>query len=510
MRLLRSPYFLGLTFVIALAALLQSTYHSLRFDQRKVNDAIVEAQSQAKDLVKAVVKPKRTPGQPEPYYGDLPSMAAINIRDAVLDEIHAGLDYPWSMEFVDPDTLLIAEFGGSMQLLTLSDKSLKSVGNVPKPPSNKGQIGLLDIALHPKFETNRRLYFSHVIAKPGEADRFTTALSTAILEDSKLTQIKRLLVALPFAKSHSNFGGAIAFDDAGYLFFATGDRSVRKRAQNPAFLNGKILRLHDDGRIPEDNPFVGVAKTRPEIYALGVRNPQGLAYDSVTGSLYESEHGPMGGDEVNVIRRGLNYGWPTITYGANYTTDNIGVGTAADGFEQPLYYYLPSIATSPLAVYRGAMFPEWEGDLLVGALRGSHISRLDLFGNRVVSERGILDEVKGRVRDIKIASDGSIYILVQNRGRLFRLHRSEKKQDKIALSKGEYVYAGVCASCHSTGVAGAPQLQDRDEWQNRLRKGRDVLYRHSIDGFEGMPAKGLCEQCSDADIRAAVDYMLEK
>ena len=276
-------------------------------------------------------------------------------------------------------------------------------------------------------------------------------------------------------------------------------------------LNGKIIRLHDDGSIPRDNPFVGDPAVDDKIYALGVRNPQGLVFDSATGILYESEHGPMGGDEINRIEAGANYGWPVISYGADYTTQKKGVGTARHGMEQPLFYYLPSIATSPLTIYRGTMFPEWEGDLMVGALKGSHVNKLDLLEGRILSEHRILRELKGRIRDIKVAQDGSVWILVQNGGRLFRLYRDPTRTDleDPEQRKGGVVYKIICASCHSAGLPGVPQLDNPDEWRERVAGGRERLYRNTIDGMGAMPPRGLCENCSDEELRATVDWMLK-
>ena len=262
--------------------------------------------------------------------------------------------------------------------------------------------------------------------------------------------------------------------------------------------------------MPESNPFVGDPKVKDSIYALGVRNPQGLVFDPVSKIMYETEHGPMGGDEINRISSGKNYGWPTITYGDNYNTQKSGVATSFVGMEQPLFYYLPSIATSPIAVYNGKMFPEWSGHLLVGALRDSQVSKLNLLDGRVISEHRLLREFEGRVRDIKVGDDGSIWFLLQKGGVLYRLFRDPARLDleKPELRKGVIVYKTICASCHSSGLKDVPQLGDSQEWRKRLGKDKNILQQNVIEGFGAMPPKGLCENCTDDELRAATDYMV--
>ncbi|MFK8049162.1 MAG: PQQ-dependent sugar dehydrogenase [Halioglobus sp.] len=455
---------------------------------------------------------KRGPGKPMPYSGKLPTLAAVNIRDAVLEKVAGGFKYPWAMEFLPSRELLITEFSGKMKILNLDDRTTEAVTGLPDIPSGRGQIGLMDVVLHPGFAENHLIYFSHAVRSEGEEELYATAVSRAELHGRELRAVERVFVALPYGKSPSNFGGALAFDKSGYLYITSGDRSKRNDSQNPKSLRGKILRLKDDGGIPADNPFLDHPETDDRIYALGVRNPQGLVFDSISGDLYETEHGPMGGDEVNVVRRGGNYGWPRITYGSNYTTQMIGVGTAESGLEQPLYYYLPSLAISPLEIYRGKMFPEWEGDLLVGALKAAHINKLDLREGAILSEHRILTELNDRVRDIKVAPDGSVFILVQNHGRVYRLYRDPtgKGLETPRLRSGKNTYELVCASCHSSGQSHIPQIDDPSQWTARLLKGAEVLYANSIDGFKGMPPKGLCESCLDKEIVASVDYMLKK
>ncbi|MBU1188418.1 MAG: PQQ-dependent sugar dehydrogenase [Gammaproteobacteria bacterium] len=466
-----------------------------------------------------------------------PSLAALNIRDARLQQVFAGLEHAWAFEFLDSDNLIITEKDARMSVLKLSTGQLQQLRGLPRIAISKVQTGLLDVALHPRFASNRRLYFSYVA--PDHSGRyFTTAVATAILQDLALTDVQDIVRLQPYGWSPSNFGGALAFDDAGYLYVSIGDRSEQMIAQDGSSLAGKILRLHDDGRVPEDNPHVDDPLIDARIYALGVRNPQGLHYDVASGLLIESEHGPMGGDEINLIRAGHNYGWPLISYGQNYTLEGIGLnpqqadndmtrlhflthpdaqigaGEALPGMQQPLFYYLPSRATSPLLLYRGSMFPEWDGDLLVGMLKGQHVSKLDFAIDHlsIRSEHAMLGELKDRVRDIKTAQDGSLFVLTQNRG-LWRLYRQHDNQDAAVVdtsNPGQIVYRNVCTGCHDDGVGGAPMLGNKQDWQSILQQDTATTYNHTLDGYGNMPARGLCNLCTDEQVTAAVDYMLKK
>jgi glucose/arabinose dehydrogenase len=461
-------------------------------------------------------------GQPAPYHGDLASLAALNIRDARLEELVAGLDQPWAFEFISQHSIIITERVGQLRLLDLRDGSLDEVRGLPALVHEPEQTGLLDIELHPDFARNQRLYLSVAAADPETGRYFRTEVLSARLNGRQLEDVQVLLHADPIGWSPSNFGGALEFDDRGYLFISIGDRSDRDVAQQGDRLQGKILRLHDDGRTPADNPFVNQADIDPRIWALGLRNPQGLHFDAESGLLFAAEHGPMGGDEVNIIRKGRNYGWPVITYGQNYTTSSIGEGSHKAGLEQPLFYFLPSTAISPLTLYRGSMFPEWDGDLLVGALKGRHVTRLDLDQSEAAPGPGIvvrsafdfLGEINPRVRDIKVAADGAVLVLVQA-GSLYRLSRQPADQPEVtspdgAGIPGATVYAAVCAGCHDTGAYQSPRLDNPDSWQQVRAQARSLTETHVINGKGLMPARGLCDFCSDKDLRGAIDYMLEQ
>ena len=249
------------------------------------------------------------------YEGSLNDLAALNIRDAVLDELLTGLTNPWAFEFINPDEVLITETSGKLWRFRLSDQRKMEVLGLPPLTSIYFQTGLLDVEIHPDFKNNQRIYFSFVELDPVTGQFFRLAVSTAILQEDRLMEVQSILKADPFSWSPSNFGGALEFDGDGFLYVSVGNRSEDWNAQRNDRLEGKILRLNDDGSVPEDNPFVGKDGFDHRIYALGVRNPQGLHFDPVSGRMFETEHGPMGGDEVNIIRAGQHYGWPEITYG---------------------------------------------------------------------------------------------------------------------------------------------------------------------------------------------------
>lgn len=454
---------------------------------------------------------KAVRGRPLKYCGSLPSMARVNIRNAVLDVVYSGLDYPWAMEFVSDVTLLVSGHAGKLWLIDTSAGSVKPVSGAPRIFHRKQQVGLMDLALHPRFDSNRLVYLSHVVSEEGESGvGYATAVSRGVLDGDRLRDLQRLFVAGPFTRAGAQFGGALEFDATGALLLSTGDRGSKKAAQLGTSLFGKILRLRDDGSIPDDNPFVGDPGVHDAVYALGVRNPQGLHLDPVTGTLFETEHGPSGGDEINIIKPGLNYGWATISYGQHYHGYDVGLGTALEGMEQPLFFYLPSPAISSIEVYRGSMFPEWEGDLLVATLKARELSKVTYRNGRVMSEQRLLREVEGRYRDIKVGPAGDIFLLEQLKGQLLRLHRDETAShlDQRKQRSGQLVFDYVCAGCHENPEIEAPQRGARDYWQRRL-KARPELYRIALEGNALMPARGLCDACTDSEIRAAVDYLIE-
>jgi aldose sugar dehydrogenase len=340
-------------------------------------------------------------------------------RDYRVVTLADGLNHPWSIAFLPGEGFLISERPGRLRIFREGALQEAAVRGLPEIVAT-GQGGLLDVVPHPRFVDNRWLYFTYAAA----AGRgVTTHLARARFERDTLKDLEVLFVAEPASRGGRHFGSRIVFDEEGFLYLSVGDRGDMPRAQRLDDHAGSILRLHDDGRIPDDNPFVGHADARPEIYAYGVRNPQGMALHPRTGALWEHEHGPRGGDEINIIEAGRNYGWPVISHGIDYSGAAIGDGIRAQaGMEQPLHVWTPSIAPSGMAFYEGEIFPDWDGDLLVGALAHRHLARLRLDAEgRVVSEVRMLGELNRRIRDVRV-HEGLIYVLTDHDdGQLLRI-----------------------------------------------------------------------------------------
>lgn len=330
-----------------------------------------------------------------------------------------GLDHPWSLAFLPDGRMLVTERPGRLRTVTNGKLDPQPVTGLPEVIA-EGQGGLFDIVPHPRFSENSLVYFAYNGRGPGGTG---TELARGRLVGQRLENVQRLFAQDPKGRGGNHFGGRIVFDRAGYVYLTLGERGDRDRAQRPNDHAGSVIRLHDDGRVPADNPFVGKAGWKPEKFDLGHRNQQGAALDPKTGLLWTHEHGPQGGDEVNVIRPGLNHGWPVITYGVNYVIGTkIGEGTHKKGMTQPLYYWVPSIAPSGMAFYEGDRFPRWKGDLFVGALKDQMLVRLRLDGEKVVKEERMLKGMLGRIRDVRAGPDGFIYLLTdENPGVLARL-----------------------------------------------------------------------------------------
>ena len=343
------------------------------------------------------------------------------IRVTTLTE---GLSHPWSLAFLPDGRLLVTERAGRLRIISKDFKlDPQAVGGAPNVAA-VGQGGLMDVVLHPKFAENNLVYLSY---SAGDNNGIGTEVARAVLKGNRLENLQVIFKMEPKLRTGYHFGSRIVFDREGYLFITLGDRGEMERAQNPADHNGSVIRLHDDGRVPKDNPFVGKRGWRAEKFTLGNRNMQGAALHPQTGLLWTHEHGPQGGDEVNVIRAGVNYGWPVITYGANYGTGTkIGEGTAKEGLAQPLHKWVPSIAPSGMAFYSGNKFPKWRGDLFVGALKDQMLVRLKLDGEKVIREERLLKNVLGRIRDVRAGPDGFIYLLTdEQNGVLARLEPSD-------------------------------------------------------------------------------------
>ena len=330
-----------------------------------------------------------------------------------------GLDHPWGLAFMPDGRMLVTERPGRLRIVRDGKLDAQPVSGVP-PIAQHGQGGLLDVALHPRFAENRLVYLSY--AARGN-DGVGTEVARGALNGNRLENVQVIFRQQPKGGSGNHFGSRLVFDRAGLLYITLGDRGEKERAQAPGDHAGSVIRVHDDGRVPADNPFVGKPGWKPEKFTLGNRNMQGAALHPQTGQLWTHEHGPQGGDEVNVMRGGANYGWPIVTYGVNYVSGTkIGEGTAKPGITPPLHYWVPSIAPSGMAFYTGDKFPRWRGDLFVGALRDQALVRLKLDGEKVVREERLLKGAVGRIRDVRTGPDGYIYMLTdESAGMLARL-----------------------------------------------------------------------------------------
>ncbi len=331
-----------------------------------------------------------------------------------------GLQHPWSLAWLPDGRMLITERPGRLRLVSRDFKlDPKAVDGVPRVVTG-GQSGLFDVAVHPRYAGNGWLYLAYMAAADAGS---RLEVMRAKLEDHRLVQSQVIFRAVPSASGRLNLGGRLVFDRHGMLFVSVGDRFEQDRAQRFDDDSGKMIRLADDGRVPADNPFAKRSGARAEIYSVGNRNIEGLALHPRTGELWSHEHGPQGGDEINIIRAGRNYGWPVITYGVNYGTGTkIGEGTHKTGMEQPLYYWVPSIAPSGMAFYEGDKFPAWRGNLFVGALKAELLVRLELDGEKVTHEERLLKGAIGRIRDVRAGADGYIYLLTdESDGVLARL-----------------------------------------------------------------------------------------
>ncbi|MGE0500085.1 MAG: PQQ-dependent sugar dehydrogenase [Rhizobiaceae bacterium] len=348
----------------------------------------------------------------------------VQIRATVAAE---GLENPWGLDFLPDGSAIVTERPGRIRILSADGKVSDPIDGVPEVAA-RGQGGLLDIVAAPDFAESRLLFFS--FSEPGNGGAGTAVASARLgeggnprLEDTKVI----FRMARKTGTSH-HYGSRLVFAPDGTLFVTTGDRGQGDRAQDMRDHAGAVVRINPDGSVPADNPWPQGGSHRPELWSKGHRNVQGADFDTVTDGLVTVEHGARGGDELNRPEAGKNYGWPVISYGVNYSGSSIGVGTEADGYEQPLFYWDPSIAPSGLAVYDGDMFPEWRGDLLVGALKFELLSRLDRDAEgKILGEERIAEGEFGRIRDVNVAPDGSIWLLTdESDGRIVRLSRAEQ------------------------------------------------------------------------------------
>lgn len=337
-----------------------------------------------------------------------------------------GLDHPWSMAWLPSGEMLLTERAGRLRVIRDGKLDPEPVAGVPRVYRERGQGGLMDIVLHPDFARNRLIYLSY--GKPNEdGSAGTTTVVRGRLEGRSLIDVEEIFEAKAWDGNNNHFAGRLAFDRNGYLFLTVGDRLAEPNllADHPAqdLTNhmGTIIRLHDDGRIPADNPFVGRADALPEIWSYGHRNQQGLTVHPVTGDLWATEHGPMGGDELNLIVRGGNYGWPVVSHGVNYDGSVYTTVRHREGIESPGFVWVPSIATAGLMVYTGEQFPWWKGNIFVAGLVGEQLARLSVNGRSVESVEPLLVGALGRIRDVRQGPDGFIYLAIDDRSNPPRL-----------------------------------------------------------------------------------------
>ncbi len=333
-----------------------------------------------------------------------------------------GLEHPWGLAFLPDGRMLVTERPGRLRIVADGRLLSGPVTGVPEVWDD-GQGGLLDVALHPGFAENGLIYLSY--ASPDDDGDAATAVARGRLAGARLEDVEEIYVALPRDDGGRHFGSRLLFAD-GYLFVTAGERGEPDRAQDVGDPAGSVIRLQDDGRVPEDNPFVGTADARPELYSIGHRNPQGMAREAATGRIYAVEHGPKGGDELNLIEPGVNYGWPVITYGKSYMGFKIGEGTHKEGMAQPVHYWVPSISPSGLMIYDADRFPAWQGSFFAGALSGELLVRLEVAGGKAVVEERMLEDLEERIRDVRQGPDGLIYLLTDHpEGMLLRLEPAD-------------------------------------------------------------------------------------
>ncbi len=335
-----------------------------------------------------------------------------------------GFEIPWGMAFLPDNRMMVTDRIGDLWIVEKDGKDkVKVSGEIPNVRS-KGQGGMLDVAVHPDFNTNSYIYLSF---SDYSENKSHTSLIRAKLVNNSL--VNSQIIFRPeekfFTKRSLHFGSRIIFDDKGFIFFCIGDRGDRDLAQNLDMPNGKMYRIRDDGTIPIDNPFYYTKGAIKSIWSYGHRNPQGLAIHPSTRQLWEAEHGPRGGDEVNIILRGHNYGWPVITYGKNYSGTIISKLTHHEGMDQPVFHWTPSIAVCGIAFYEGSQFPEWKNNLLATSLKYERLHRVELDGMNMVKDE-IIFEAKSRVRDVEVGPDGIIYVALEDPGRIVKLTRYSK------------------------------------------------------------------------------------
>tara|TARA_R110000868_G_scaffold360012_1_gene622042 strand:+ start:5122 stop:6252 length:1131 start_codon:yes stop_codon:yes gene_type:complete len=326
-----------------------------------------------------------------------------------------GLENPWGLVFLPDGRALVTERDGRLRIVSPKGKLSTPLNGVPKVDA-RGQGGLLDVAIDPDFAANKYVYLS--FAEPGDGGTNSTAVARGVLTESRLDDVKIIFSQVPKAASTLHFGSRIVFDNDGHMFVSLGERSkseFRKQSQDLSSDLGKVVRLNRDGTIPKDNPYIGKQGMRLEIWSYGHRNQQGAAMNPWTNELWTNEHGPKGGDEINIARAGKNYGWPVVSYGVNYDGSPVGKGEkTGPAYVDPVHYWVPSIGVSGMAFYTGDAIAPWKGNLFVGGLAIPKLVRLELDGDKIVHEEALLTDIGSRIRTVKQGPDGALYLLTDD------------------------------------------------------------------------------------------------
>ncbi len=333
-----------------------------------------------------------------------------------VDTLHRGFQNPWGMTWLTDGRMLVTERKGEILIFKDDKFTGAKVQGLPAVYAN-GQAGLLDITVHPNFEQNGWIYISYAKPIPGGG---ATTIARFKLKGNAATEFQDLLVTTPVWNGGTHYGSRIVFDNQGFLYFTNGERGSQNNAQDLSNSHGKIHRIKDDGTIPTDNPFLNTPNAVKSIWTYGNRNPQGMIYDKVNNRIWEVEHGPMGGDELNLVEKGKNYGWPVITYGMNYNGTPITNITQKDGMEQPKHFWVPSIATCGMMMVTSDKYPEWKGNFLIAALAKQHIARVEMNGTSFSKEEKLLPNI-GRVRQVSESPVGYIYAITEGTGLLVKL-----------------------------------------------------------------------------------------
>ncbi|QNF34394.1 PQQ-dependent sugar dehydrogenase [Adhaeribacter swui] len=356
--------------------------------------------------------------QPEPATSPAAKkpVAAAKPVPFTVEKLHEGFNNPWGMAWLPDGRLLVTERAGDILVFKNNKFTGQKLSGVPQVFA-EGQGGLLDIKLHPDYAKNKWIYISY--SKPVEGGA-TTAIMRFKLQGNQLVEKKDIFLAQPYLKANFHFGSRIVFDKDKFLYFSSGERGTQPKVQELDNDHGKIHRIYDDGRVPQDNPFVNQKGARPTIWSYGHRNPQGMVYDAATNRLWAVEHGPKGGDELNLIEKGKNYGWPKTSYGINYDGTILTEYKEMEGVTNPVRYWVPSIGPCGMAQVTSDRYPDWKGNLLVGALAFRHIARVELNGDKYVTEEKLVEDI-GRVRCVAQSPDGYIYALTEGPGLLIRL-----------------------------------------------------------------------------------------